>query len=86
MAQSTSTGKAEILTIKQVAMYLQILERTISQRAAAVSTPALEVRGLGASAPPISVAWKRLASPSRAPLKTAAILAPGNFATWISRK
>lgn len=45
MARSTSTEAAEILTIKQVAAYLQVTERTIYRLAAADSIPAFKVGG-----------------------------------------
>jgi excisionase family DNA binding protein len=45
MARSTSTGAAEILTIKQVALYLQVTERTIYRLAAASEIPAFKVGG-----------------------------------------
>lgn len=45
MAQSTSTEKVEILTIRQVALYLQVTERTIYRLAAADSIPAFKVGG-----------------------------------------
>ena len=45
MARSTSTGATEILTIKQVAVYLKVTERTISRLAAAESIPAFKVGG-----------------------------------------
>ena len=44
MARSTSTA-AEILTIKQVAVYLQVTERTIYRLAAAGGIPAFKVGG-----------------------------------------
>ena len=45
MARPTSTGEAEILTIKQVAGYLQVTERTIYRLAAAEGIPAFKVGG-----------------------------------------
>ena len=45
MARPTSTGEAEILTIKQVAVYLQVTERTIYRLAAAEGIPAFKVGG-----------------------------------------
>lgn len=45
MARQTSTGEAEILTIKQVAGYLQVTERTIYRLAAAEGIPAFKVGG-----------------------------------------
>lgn len=45
MARSTSTGVAEILTIKQVALYLQVTERTIYRLAASEGIPAFKVGG-----------------------------------------
>jgi len=45
MARSTSTGAAEILTIKQVAVYLQVTERTIYRLAASEDIPAFKVGG-----------------------------------------
>lgn len=45
MARPTSTGEAEILTIKQVALYLQVTERTIYRLAAAEGIPAFKVGG-----------------------------------------
>ncbi len=45
MARQTSTGGAEILTIKQVAGYLQVTERTIYRLAAAEGIPAFKVGG-----------------------------------------
>ena len=45
MARPTSTGEAEILTIKQVALYLQVTERTIYRLAAADGIPAFKVGG-----------------------------------------
>lgn len=45
MAQPTSTGEAEILTIKQVAVYLQVTERTIYRLAAVEGIPAFKVGG-----------------------------------------
>lgn len=45
MARPTSTGEAEILTIKQVAVYLQVTERTIYRLAAADGIPAFKVGG-----------------------------------------
>ena len=45
MARSTSTGAAEILTIKQVALYLQVTERTIYRLAASEGIPAFKVGG-----------------------------------------
>jgi excisionase family DNA binding protein len=45
MPRSTSTAAAEILTIKQVAVYLQVTERTIYRLAAAEGIPAFKVGG-----------------------------------------
>lgn len=45
MARSTPTGEAKILTIKQVALYLQVTERTIYRLAAADGIPAFKVGG-----------------------------------------
>ena len=45
MARPTSTGEAEILTIKQVAVYLQVTERTIYRLAASEGIPAFKVGG-----------------------------------------
>lgn len=45
MARTTSTGEAEILTIKQVALYLQVTERTIYRLAASEGIPAFKVGG-----------------------------------------
>ena len=45
MARSTSTQEAEILTIKQVAAYLQVTERTVYRLAAADGIPAFKVGG-----------------------------------------
>lgn len=45
MVRPTSTGEAEILTIKQVAGYLQVTERTIYRLAAANGIPAFKVGG-----------------------------------------
>ncbi|CAN4280802.1 helix-turn-helix domain-containing protein [Pseudoxanthomonas sp. LjRoot125] len=45
MTQTTSTGEAEILTIKQVALYLQVTERTIYRLAASEGIPAFKVGG-----------------------------------------
>jgi len=42
---STSTSEGEILTIKQVADYLKITERTIYRLAAAKKIPAFKVGG-----------------------------------------
>lgn len=42
---STSTGEGEILTIKQVADYLKVTERTIYRLAAAKQIPAFKVGG-----------------------------------------
>ncbi|GAB4403731.1 MAG: helix-turn-helix domain-containing protein [Rhodoferax sp.] len=42
---STSTSEGEILTIKQVADYLKLTERTIYRRAAAKMIPAFKVGG-----------------------------------------
>lgn len=42
---STSTGEGEILTIKQVAGYLKVTERTIYRLAAAKKIPAFKVGG-----------------------------------------
>lgn len=45
MARPTPTGEGEILTIKQVAVYLQVTERTIYRLAAAEGIPAFKVGG-----------------------------------------
>ncbi|WP_017167098.1 helix-turn-helix domain-containing protein [Xanthomonas phaseoli] len=45
MARPTSTEETEILTIKQVAGYLQVTERTIYRLAAAEGIPAFKVGG-----------------------------------------
>ncbi len=45
MARSKSTAEAEILTIRQVAEYLQVTERTIYRLAAANGIPAFKVGG-----------------------------------------
>lgn len=45
MARPTSIGEAEILTIKQVAVYLQVTERTIYRLASAEGIPAFKVGG-----------------------------------------
>ena len=42
---STNTGEGEILTIKQVAEYLKVTERTIYRLAAAKKIPAFKVGG-----------------------------------------
>ena len=42
---STSTSEGEILTIKQVANYLKVTERTIYRLAAAKKIPAFKVGG-----------------------------------------
>jgi len=42
---STSTNESEILTIKQVADYLKVTERTIYRLAAAKQIPAFKVGG-----------------------------------------
>lgn len=42
---STSPSEAEILTIKQVAQYLKVTERTIYRLAAAKRIPAFKVGG-----------------------------------------
>ena len=42
---STSSGEGEILTIKQVAEYLKVTERTIYRLAAAKKIPAFKVGG-----------------------------------------
>ena len=42
---STSTSNGEILTIKQVADFLKVTERTISRLAAAKQIPAFKVGG-----------------------------------------
>ena len=42
---STSTNEGEILTIKQVADYLKVTERTIYRLAAAKKIPAFKVGG-----------------------------------------
>lgn len=43
---STSTSEGEILTIKQVADYLKVTERTIYRLAAAKKIPAFKVGGM----------------------------------------
>lgn len=43
---STSTSEGEILTIKQVADYLKVTERTIYRLAAAQKIPAFKVGGM----------------------------------------
>lgn len=43
---STSTREGEILTIKQVAEYLKVTERTIYRLAAAKKIPAFKVGGM----------------------------------------
>ncbi|MFC3815218.1 helix-turn-helix domain-containing protein [Lysobacter sp. GCM10012299] len=45
MARSTSNDEAEILTIRQVALYLQVTERTIYRLAACEGIPAFKVGG-----------------------------------------
>jgi excisionase family DNA binding protein len=45
ITMSTSTGEGEILTIKQVAGYLKVTERTIYRLAAAKKIPAFKVGG-----------------------------------------
>lgn len=45
MARPTPTRKAEILTIRQVALYLQVTERTIYRLAASDGIPAFKVGG-----------------------------------------
>ncbi len=45
ITMSTSTSKGEILTIKQVADYLKVTERTIYRLAAAKKIPAFKVGG-----------------------------------------
>lgn len=45
MTMSTSTSEGEILTIKQVADYLKVTERTIYRLAAAKKIPAFKVGG-----------------------------------------
>ena len=45
IAMPTSTSKGEILTIKQVADYLKVTERTIYRLAAAKKIPAFKVGG-----------------------------------------
>jgi len=45
MEGSTSTQEAQILTIKQVAAYLQVTERTVYRLAAANGIPAFKVGG-----------------------------------------
>lgn len=45
MAQVDTAGMPDILTIKQVAQYLQVNERTIYRLAAAASIPAFKVGG-----------------------------------------
>ena len=44
-AMSSSTSEGEILTIKQVAEYLKVTERTIYRLAAAKKIPAFKVGG-----------------------------------------
>ncbi len=45
ITMSTSTSESEILTIKQVADYLKVTERTIYRLAAAKKIPAFKVGG-----------------------------------------
>lgn len=45
ITMSTSTNESEILTIKQVADYLKVTERTIYRLAAAKKIPAFKVGG-----------------------------------------
>ena len=45
ITMSTSTSEGEILTIKQVANYLKVTERTIYRLAAAKKIPAFKVGG-----------------------------------------
>lgn len=45
MSMSTSTGQNGILTIKEVAVYLKVTERTIYRLAAAKKIPAFKVGG-----------------------------------------
>lgn len=45
MARSTVNGEGEILTIKQVAQYLKVTERTIYRLAASEGIPAFKVGG-----------------------------------------
>jgi excisionase family DNA binding protein len=45
MSMSTSTGQNGILTIKEVAVYLKVTERTIYRLAAAKQIPAFKVGG-----------------------------------------
>ena len=45
MAKTAPSGEAEILTIKQVASYLQVTERTIYRLAASDGIPAFKVGG-----------------------------------------
>lgn len=45
MAKITAPSEAEILTIRQVADYLQVTERTIYRLAAASGIPAFKVGG-----------------------------------------
>jgi excisionase family DNA binding protein len=45
MTMPTSNGECEILTIKQVADYLKVTERTIYRLAAAKKIPAFKVGG-----------------------------------------
>ncbi len=45
ITMSTSTSEGEILTIKQVADYLKVTERTIYRLAAAKKIPAFKVGG-----------------------------------------
>lgn len=45
LTMSTSTSDGEILTIKQVADYLKVTERTIYRLAAAKQIPAFKVGG-----------------------------------------
>ena len=45
MAKTAPSGESEILTIKQVASYLQVTERTIYRLAASDGIPAFKVGG-----------------------------------------
>ena len=45
MAKTAPSGESEILTIKQVANYLQVTERTIYRLAASDGIPAFKVGG-----------------------------------------
>lgn len=46
ISMSTSTSEGEILTIKEVADYLKVTERTIYRLAAAKRIPAFKVGGM----------------------------------------